>query len=58
MEPQADGKLTCGLGHLLSIQQEVAVGADGAWPFAGVILPDRCVVVQREAQMIVDQVLA
>ena len=49
---------TSGFGHLLSIQHEMAVAAHALWPLVGGILPDGCVVVQAETQMVVDQVLA
>ena len=49
---------TGGLGHLLRVEQQVAVGAHRARPLVGLPRPDRGVVVQREGQVVVDQVLA
>lgn len=49
---------TCLFGHLLGIEQEVAVGAHGSGPLALVRGPDGCVVVQGKGQMVVYQVLS
>ena len=49
---------TCGLGHLLAIEQQVSVAAHALRPFGLVLLPDGCVVIQGKAEMVVDQVLA
>jgi len=51
-------KPTSGFGHLLSIQQEMAVTAHALGPLVGLSLPNGCVVVQGKAEMVVDQVLA
>lgn len=35
----------------------MAIAADGAWPSLWLIMPDGCVVVQAESQVVLDQVL-
>ena len=55
---RASGWLACALAHLLVVELQVAVAAHGAGPQVGPLLPDGCVRVQAERQVIVDQVLA
>ena len=54
----SEKRCTGGLGHLLSIQQQVAVATHAARPLLRLVLPDGCVVVQGETEVVVDQVLA
>jgi len=54
----ASKKHTSGFGHLFSIQQEMAITAHALGPPVRLTLPNGCVIVQGEAQMIVDEVLA
>ena len=49
---------TSGLGHLFSIQQEMAITAHALGPLVRLSLPNGCVIVQGKAQMVVDEVLA
>ena len=49
---------TRGLGHLLGIEQQVAVGAEGARLAVGAAAPHGDVVVQAEREVVLDQVLA
>ena len=49
---------TSGLGHLLSIEKQVTVATHAFGPPMRRILPNCGVVIQRKAQVVVDQVLA
>ena len=51
-------RYTSGLGHLLSIQQQVTIAAHAPRPLLRLVLPDGRVVVQGKTEMVVDQVLA
>ena len=51
-------KQTSGLGHLFSVQQQMAVAAHALGPLVRLSLPNGCVIVQGKAQMVVDEVLA
>ena len=52
------GLFTEGLGHLLIVELQVAVAADGAGPPLRLVVPHGHVVVQAERQVVLDQVLA
>lgn len=54
----ASEQATSGLGHLFSVQQEMAVAAHALGPPLGLPLPYGCVIVQGKAQVVVDEVLA
>ena len=49
---------TSGFGHLLSVEHEMAIAAHAFGPLIRSVFPDGGVVVQAEAQMVVDQILA
>lgn len=49
---------TSGFGHLLSIEEQVAIASHALRPLLRSILPDGGVVVQGKAEVVVDQVLA
>ncbi len=48
---------TCALAHLVAVEQQVSIAAHSPGPLGGVVLPDGCVVVQAEGQVVVDQIL-
>ena len=55
---QKKKQCTCGLRHLFAIQQEVSIAAHAFGPLLRAALPDGGVVVQRKAEMVVNQILA
>jgi hypothetical protein len=45
------------LAHLLTVEQQMAVGADGSWPTLRLVRPHSRMIVQRHRQVVVDQIL-